>query len=252
MLKRRLGLSLATIALALGCYTAALAQMKHDKTTKFTVRIENISSAAGQTASDGSKWPFALSPGLWVVHEREVRLFRAGNPAIGGLEAQAEDGNPGEVIKQLEARGHTGAHGQMLHGVFNTPVGANGPGPIGPGGAYEFTFTAQPGMRLSVVTMFGQSNDWFYAPQRQGIDLFNNGKPLSGDITAEFMLFDAGTEQDEEPGVGTNQAPRQQAPNTGEAEGGKVRPAKAAAFFTRNGELFRITIAPQVAPANVR
>lgn len=252
MLKRKLFLSLAIFAVALCSYTAASAQMKQDKTTKFTVRIENVSSAEGQTAQDGSKWPFALSPGLWVVHEREVRLFREGNPAVGGLEAQAEDGNPGEVIKQLEARGHAGKHGEMLHGVFNTPVGANAPGPIGPGGAYEFTFAAKPGMRLSLVTMFGQSNDWFYAPQRQGVDLFNNGKPVSGDITSEFMLFDAGTEKDEEPGVGANQAPRQSAPNTGAAEGGKVHAAKASSFFSRNGELFRITITPQAAMADVQ
>jgi hypothetical protein len=252
MLKRKLFLGLAAIAMALCSYTAALARVKRDKTTKFTVRIENVSSADGQTAKDGSQWPFALSPGLWVVHEREVRLFREGNPAVGGLEAQAEDGNPGDVIEQLEARGHKGVQGEMLHGVFNTPVGARDPGPIGPGGVYEFTFTAKPGMRLSIITMFGQSNDWFYAPRRQGVDLFNNGKPLSGDITSEFMLFDAGTEKDEEPGVGANQAPRQKTPNTGEAEGGKVHPAKASSFFTRNGELFRITITPQAAMANVQ
>lgn len=252
MLKRKLFLSLAAIAVALCSYTAALAQTKQDKTTKFTVRIENVSSAEGQTAKDGSKWPFALSPGLWVVHEREVRLFREGNSAVGGLEAQAEDGNPGEVIKQLEARGHKGEHGEMLHGIFNTPVGTQDSGPIGPGGAYEFTFTVKPGARLSIITMFGQSNDWFYAPQRQGVDLFNNGRPVSGDITSEFMLFDAGTEKDEEPGVGANQAPRQKAPNTGEAEGGKVRPAKGSGFFNRNGELFRITITPQAAMANLQ
>ncbi|MCI0388057.1 MAG: spondin domain-containing protein, partial [Acidobacteria bacterium] len=148
-------------------------------------------------------------------------------------------------IKMLEGREHSGPHGEMLHGVFNTPVGASSPGPIGPGGAYEFTFSAKPGMRLSVITMFGQSNDWFYAPKRQGIDLFNNSKPVSGDVTSEFMLFDAGTEKDEETGIGPNQAPRQSAPNTGEAENGKVHPAKVSTIFTKTGQLFRITISPE-------
>lgn len=217
----------------------SLAQGKEE--VKFQVRIENISAKDGQTAKDGTRWPFALSPGLWVVHEREVRLFHEGRPAVNGLESLAEDGNPGDLVKMLEARQHEA----MQHGVFNTPVGANGPAPILPGGAYEFSLTARPGMKLSIVTMFGQSNDWYYAPSRQGIDLFKNGKPISGDVTNEFMLFDAGTEKDEEPGVGPNQAPRQSGPNTGTAEKGKVHPARSSAFFKRNGELFRIAITPE-------
>jgi len=242
MLKRKFFLGLAALALLAA---PTLAQTSKGKEVKFTVRIENISSADGQTASNGAKWPFALSPGLWVVHEREVRLFREGLPAVNGLEAQAEDGNPGDLAKMLDARGHIGADGEMLHGVFNTPVGSNGPGPIGPGGAYEFTFMAKPGMHLSVITMFGQSNDWFYAPSHRGIDLFKNGKAISGDITSEFMLYDAGTEVNEEPGIGPNQAPRQSAPNTGPAENGKVHPAKESSFFNKTGQLFRVTITPE-------
>jgi hypothetical protein len=38
-------------------------------------------------------------------------------------------------------------------GIFNTPVGANGPGPILPGGAYELELSARPGMRLMLVTV---------------------------------------------------------------------------------------------------
>jgi hypothetical protein len=242
-MKRTSFLVLITLVALLGL--TAQAQHNSKGEVKFTVRIENVSSPAGQTAKDGSKWPFALSPGMFVLHEREVRLFREGNPAINGLEAQAEDGNPGALLKVLESREHMG------HGAFNTPAGADKPGPIGPGAAYEFSFTAKPGMRLSIITMFGQSNDWFYAPKRQGIELFANGKPLSGDITSEFMLFDAGTEVNEEPGVGPNQAPRQAGPNTGPAENGKVKPAKDSAFFTRNGELFKVTITPDSSMAKM-
>jgi hypothetical protein len=211
--------------------------------TKFTVRIENLSSKDFQTASNGEKWPFALSPGMWVVHKNEVRLFNQGKPAILGLEAQAEDGNPSGIIEYLMSH-----HDEMQHGVFNTPVGAQGPAPIGPGGAYEFTLTATHGMRLSLITMFGQSNDYFYAPDNDGIDLFDNGKPLSGDITAKFILWDAGTEVDQEPGIGADQAPRQTAPNTGAAENGKVHKARKSAFYTRTKELFRVTITPEMMP----
>jgi hypothetical protein len=206
--------------------------------TNFTVRIENVSNRDGQTASDGAKWPFALSPGMWIAYDKDVTLFKEGKAASPGLEMQAEDGNPEGLIKMLEAQNHTG------HGLFNTPVGASGPGPIGPGGAYEFTITAKPGIKLTVALMFGQSNDWFYAPDK-GIELFKSGKPMSGDITSRFVLYDAGTEKNEEPGVGPNQAPRQKAPNTGDDEHGTVQKAKGSPFFSRTGELFRVTITPE-------
>jgi hypothetical protein len=68
--------------------------------------------------------------------------------------------------------------------------------------------------------MMGQSNDWFYAPAESGILLFKNGNPISGDITSEIILWDAGTEVNQEPGIRPDQGPRQKAPNTGEAENG--------------------------------
>ncbi len=101
-------------------------------------------------------------------------------------------------------------------GVFDTPVGDANPGPATPGKMYEFRVGALPGERLSFTTMFGQSNDLFYAPSGSGIALFDDkGMPMSGDVTSQIMLWDAGTEANEEPGAGPNQAPRQSAPNTG-------------------------------------
>src|SRR5690242_10141330 len=49
---------------------------------RFTVRIENISDKDGQTASDGTKWPFALSPGLYVMHHSDLKLFKEGKAAM--------------------------------------------------------------------------------------------------------------------------------------------------------------------------
>ena len=74
-------------------------------------------------------------------------------------------------------------------GVFNTPVGAGSPAPILPGEAYEFSFSAAPGSKLSFATMFVQSNDFFYAPDGDGIELFDtNGMPITGDVTSQVML----------------------------------------------------------------
>ena len=217
---------------------AAAKAKKKAPTATFKVRIENISSPDGQTAKDGARWPFALSPGLYAIGQKGAGVFKEGQKASAGLESQAEDGNPAGLADALKATGHDG------HGVFNTPVGASGPAPIGPGGAYEFTFTATQGEKLSLVTMFGQSNDWFYSNAKP-IALFDSkGEPVSGDVTSSFTLYDAGTEVDEEPGVGSTQAPRQKAPNTGADEHSVVhRPVKDP-FFTRTPQLFRVTITP--------
>jgi hypothetical protein len=108
----------------------------------------------------------------------------------------------------------------MFHdsGVFNTPVGANSPGPLPPGGAYEWSFRAMPGDRLSFATMLVQSNDWFFAPAEPGIPLYVDGSKMTGDVTRYVLLWDAGTEGDGVPGEGSYQAPRQPGPDSGPAD----------------------------------
>ena len=231
-------------ALSLLCAQALAAKPKGAKRpareATFKVRIENISSPEGQTAADGSRWPFALSPGLYVVNEKGAVLFREGRRAGAGLEAQAEDGNPEALVKSFESMNHDAGR----HGIFNTPAGAGAPGLIGPGAAYEFTITAARRTKLTLVTMFGQSNDYFYATG-EPVKLFDSaGEPLSGDITSRFALYDAGTEVNQEAGVGADQAPRQKMPNTGAAEGGVVRRAKGDQFYSKTGQLFRVTVTP--------
>ena len=239
MKHRRLIIGLALVAVTMSAQIAVTSAMDQHTATKFTVRIENISSTDGQTAADGTRWPFALSPGMFVLNQKNP-LFTEGKAAkANGLEAQAEDGNPAGLVSSLEKMHHAGA----LHGVFNTPAGAMGPGPIGPGAAYEFSFSATPKMKLYMALMFGQSNDLFYAPDATGIALFDKkGNPLSGDVTDKLVLWDAGTEVNEEEGVGPTQAPRQKTANTGTTENGVVRRAKDVRFYGKNAELFRVTV----------
>jgi hypothetical protein len=244
MKHRRLAINLVLLAVAmLGQFAVATAtRHRGTRQTKFTVRVENISRPNAQTASDGTKWSFALSPGLWVLNEKRSGLFTEGRAATKGLESQAEDGDPSGLAGLLTMSHHSSS----LHGVFNTPIGMMGAGPIRPGDSYEFSFTASPGMKLSMTMMNGQSNDEFYAPDGNGIALFDaKGAPFSGDITAKLILWDAGTEVNEELGIGPNQGPRQKAMNTGVDEHGVVTRAKSEAIYTRNGELFRVTITPE-------
>lgn len=243
MTNRRLLINLALLAVLIaGQFVVATATRSRNAiSTKFTVRVENISTPDGQTASDGTKWSFALSPGLWVLNDKKFGLFTDGKPASKGLESQAEEGDPSGLIGALMMNNHASS----MHGVFNTPMGSMGPGPIRPGESYEFSFTANPGMKLSMAFMNGQSNDQFYAPDAKGIALFDaKGMPISGDVTQKLILWDAGTEVNEELGIGPNQGPRQKAHNSGVVEHGVVTRAKSEAIYTRNAELFRVTITP--------
>lgn len=130
-------------------------------------------------------------------------------------------------------------------GFFNTPAGAGGPGPAGPGGAYEFSFSAAPGDKLSFATMLVQSNDLFFGPSDQGMPLFDGAnQPMSGDVTDQMVLWDAGTEVNEAPGAGPNQAPRQAGPNTGPIEDGIVQPVADAFTYPPVSDMILVTITP--------
>ena len=211
--------------------------------TGFRVRIENVSTPETLRSASGATAPAPHSPGLWVVHTGSGAVFTEGKPDRGlGLESQAEDGNPARLASSL-----AGASGAVASGVFDTPVGEGRPGPALPGKAYEFAFEAGPGDRLTVTSMFGQSNDLFFAPSDAGLPLFERGAPLRGDITARFLLWDAGTEVNEEPGFGPNQAPRQPAPGTGPSEQEPVRriaDVQDGFTYPAVGQVIRVTITP--------
>jgi len=214
--------------------------------TSFTVRIENVSTASTLRLSSGSTAPAPSSPGAWVVQAKPGRLFEAGKPQRGrGLESQAEDGDPGKLAAHC-----VHDEGVLSAGLFNTPKGDDKPGPALPGKAYEFTFMAKPGDRLAFTTMFGQSNDVFIAPDDKGIALFPNGRAVSGDVTSQLSLWDAGTEVNEEPGLGTNQAPRQSAPNTGPSESKPVMKVHDGFTWPKVSDVVRVTISPSQSASN--
>jgi hypothetical protein len=246
MLKQKPIVSLFILmAIALGVATNTLAQ----KQATFTVRIENISKSELITTGE-AKYPFALSPGLFIVSKDGAALFKVGGKAGAGLEAQAEDGNPEVLAKELMVK-----YSSNQMGVFNTPIGANGPAPLLPGfasgsasmmttgGAFEFTFTATKGMKLNLIAMYGQSNDLFYAPEK-AIDLFVKGEALNGDITDKLQLWDAGTEVNQAPGIGADQAPRQKAANTGTSENGVVKTVSDGFKYPETKSVLRVTITP--------
>lgn len=239
MSRRTLSISsLATLLLFMGGVSAQAADRM------FTVRVENVSVGNILKLSNGKTAPVAVAPVLYVIHTTRGPLFTSGERDRGkGLEALAEDGPTGPLAESLK-----GQPGIVRVGSTSTPVGASGPGDIWPGGAYEFNVTAKPGERLTIAMMLAQSNDLFYAPREEGIALFDaGGKPIAGDVTSQILLWDAGTEVNEEPGLGPNQAPLQAAPNTGPAENGVVRPiseVKDGFHYPSVAEVLRVTITP--------
>ena len=183
-----------------------------------------------------------LSPGAYAVHTNQFTMFETGTAASAGLERLAEDGDPAALAAELAADPNVSSSGTFVRGV-----GATQDGPILPGDAFRFTINASPGDRLSLATMFVQSNDHFYAFDPAGLGLFDRDAPLGGDVTVRLVFYDAGTEADEEPGVGPNQPVRQAGPDTGGVgEGGIERIGNRDGDFTYPEKtlVLRITLTP--------
>ena len=236
----------ALVAAALTPVSLA-AQYGSGREVAFTVRVENVSTATTLKLSNGMTAPAPTAPILWTITDDGNPLFTVGQADRGqGLERLAEDGNPGVLADFIAANVKSVVHS----GVVTMPSGDKAAGPITPGKAYEFTVTAGPGQRLTLAMMFGQSNDLFYAPGSKAIALFDaKGQPVTADITSQLQLWDAGTEVNEEPGLGANQAPRQAAPNTGMAEKGKVVLVKDRFRYPSIHEVVRVSVKPSVATA---
>ncbi|MCZ4695937.1 hypothetical protein DWB61_14230 [Ancylomarina euxinus] len=180
--------------------------------------------------------PFA--PGVFAISNQVYPLFEDAKPDRGaGLEALAEDGRPDALDASLDAMAHI-----WSHGVFSIPNGMSSGAPIFPGEYYEFSFEAQEGDYLSLASMLVQSNDLFVAFDDMGLALFNNGVAKTGDITSMLMIWDAGTEENEYPGAGNNQAPRQIAANTGTSESKTVRLVDNEFVLPSVEQLVRVTI----------
>jgi hypothetical protein len=192
----------------------------------FSVLIESVTRADTLALPDGTTTRAPISPGLYVVSPKKWLVFHTGDVAGGtALERLAEDGNPGPLIEALARDGHA-----TTRFVHDEP----------------FTVTARPGDRLHFAVMFAQSNDVFLAPRASGIELFDrDGRPVSGEATGAVVLWDAGTEVNQPPGAGHDQASRQRAPDTGRDENGIIHVLSDGYSYPAIANIIRVTIAPQ-------
>ena len=215
------GLAAATLA------APALAGTS-DQTVTFKITIANVSKADTLQVPGAAATKAPIAPGVYVVSSETTTIFVPGQPTgTDGLEPLAEDGNSEALLKVLQAK-------------FGDKADMFAPG-------LEFEVKAKPGDRLSFATMFVQSNDKFYGPADGGIALFGaDGKPVSGDLSSMARLYDAGTEKDELPGAGPNQAPRQKSMNQGPREGGKLRPADDGFPYPSVDSVIKLVVTPSL------
>ena len=184
-------------------------------------------------------WATPISPGVFVVHTDPEPLYALGLADAGkGLEQLAESGN------------NTVLGGAMAHvagmngGMFDVPVGATAKAAAKPGDAFELTVQGLPGDHVSFASMFGFSDDWFFATKPEGIALFDDlGNPVSGEVTEDVGIYDAGTEVDEEPAIGADTGPQQAMPDQGAVD--PVHQVREAAYAVPASAHLRVTLTPQ-------
>lgn len=166
----------------------------------FAIQIESVTTPTTLALPDGTATSAPISTGILAVSSKQGVLFHTGTLAgESGLQQLAEDGNPVPIINKV-------ARTRIKHVEFVAPN-------------LHYRVTATPGDRLHFAVMFVQSNDLFYAFDEGGLPLFDaQGQPVSGDVTQYVSLWDAGTEVNQAPGVGSYQAPRQVQPGAGQKE----------------------------------
>lgn len=131
-----------------------------------------------------------LSPALIVVYRGDKNpIYELGKTDTGmGLKDIAQFGNVAKLQNSLKSLPN-------IKGVY-----VAGSAPVPPGSKVMASFKADPGDKIAYATMFGFSNDWFYAND-QSIEA-----NFKGDLTPKTSLFDSGTGVDQYPGAGNRQA----------------------------------------------
>lgn len=83
--------------------------------------------------------------------------------------------------------------------------GTGTPALILPGQSTTITFSAAKGEAFSFATMYGASNDLFFAPSNPGIQVYDNsGNPIEGNVSSQIKLWDNGTRVNQKPGTTVN------------------------------------------------
>jgi hypothetical protein len=121
------------------------------------------------------------------------------------LAACKKDGHPGGAAPQvgtLTIENVLQSQPLVESGTFQ---GTGSPALILPGQSVTISFSAARGEALSFATMYGWSNDLFFAPANPGIMAYDaDGNPIEGDVSGQIRLWDNGTRINQKPGSTVN------------------------------------------------
>ena len=146
-------------------------------------------SLLNKNISDHTGIITGISPAIVVIYTGDVNpIYETGKKDAGmGLTKLAQMGDASMLKAELEKM--PSVKGEYIAGSA----------PVAPGEKVEVQFEATENDHIAYATMFGYSNDWFYA----------NDTPIpanfKGDITQNTALFDDGTAVDQYPGAGNAQ-----------------------------------------------
>lgn len=222
------GATLASIS-ALALQIAAQSDAAAHEQATLEITISSIADGMTLKLPDGGVTGAPIAPSAYAVVKDGATIFAARQPAgDSGLESLAEDGNSDAFIQHLKA----------MPGVIEADMFIRG---------QPFEVTVHPGERLAFAAMFVQSNDTYVAAEPQGMPLFDmNTRPITADVTDAVQYWDAGTEVDEAPGAGPNQAPRQTAANTGPVENGAIDLQDNGVSYPSISAVIQLTISQQL------
>lgn len=173
---------------------------RNDPTPTYTVTFENI--------TDGQYF----TPPNFAGHDRDVRVFKVGQPASAGVQSVAENGGVPDLAAELSSAVDDAGFG--VSGV------APADGPIGPGESVTFSFQTEES-RLSLVAMLICTNDGF-----GGLDSIKLPGRAGRTQIRHVRAFDAGTEINTE-----NRADVPPAPFCGEGDGSTMSNPELAEDF---------------------
>ena len=140
-----------------------------------------------------------LSPILVVVYNgSENPFYKVGENDRGqGLKNLAQQGNADTLAAFLKSKSGIkavyvlpAATTKVLLPVINGAAGSS----------VSQILSVAKGDRLAIATMYGFSNDWFFASSGNGVD-----PTVAGDISSSITLYDNGTAIDQFPGAGITQ-----------------------------------------------
>jgi hypothetical protein len=140
-----------------------------------------------------------LSPVLVVVYNGiDNPIYKVGeNDRNEGLKPLAQQGNADTLAATLRKK--PGVKNVYVLAAATTKVllpMINGQA----GGSVSQEISVVPGDRIAIATMYGFSNDWFFASSENGVDATQKG-----DISTSIKLYDNGTALDQFPGAGITQ-----------------------------------------------